>query len=870
MLTSIPFITPFFLALRNIRTRRWRTGLTVLGIVLGVGVVLAIQVTNQSTLDSLRRVFDRTTGQASLVVVPLQKLSEGVPEELVDKLEDAPEVEIAAPSIQVQTLLSSEAESWQIAFSMQGIAPGNLFLLYGIDPQRDPAVRVYQLNSGRMPDWGEYELVLPEKLATEKTLQLGDDLVILTPTGEARLRIVGLLAEEGVAMLNDGVAGFAPLDVVQELFNHSGALDEIALKVASEIAEDPYALEGLKDRLEARVGDESQVMFPAARGELVSQMLATYQFGLTFFSLIAIFVGAFLIYNTFSMTIVERTREIGMLRAIGMNRWNVLRLVLAEAVLLSLAGSILGVGAGLVLARGLMRLMGGVVVTGDAALHVPVETLLQSIAVGLGVTLAAALIPGFQAARISPLEALRIRSRSAERINPLVWISGLILMLAGWAGVYRVRWPEEMLASAGTASILLVLLGATLTVTLAVAILERLARPLATGLYHAEGRLGSANVRRSVGRTTLTVASLMVALTMIISITSLAFSFEKDMSAWIDSALGGDLFVRSPIPMQESFARQLYAIPGVEVVTPARILEVKASSKSRPSPKVDDTFFLTAIDPQSYRRVSEMQFAAGQGDLNANWGRLAQGSAVFISNMVAERYNLDQGGQLLLQTPRGEHAFQVAAVVMDFTGQGGVIYVTYNDLRRWFAERGADRFIIKVAPGYSIDAVADEIKDRFQDRHHISIQTTQAFKQSILDLVDQSFRLFDVLSLIGVIIGGLGVINTLTMNVIERQREIGGLRSLGMMRVQVLRMVLAEALALGVMGGVYGLLFGYAIAKIMILGLNLMVGYDLAYQFTPRPYLIGALIALVVVQAAAVYPARRAAALNVVEAIKHE
>jgi len=130
--------------------------------------------------------------------------------------------------------------------------------------------------------------------------------------------------------------------------------------------------------------------------------------------------------------------------------------------------------------------------------------------------------------------------------------------------------------------------------------------------------------------------------------------------------------------------------------------------------------------------------------------------------------------------------------------------------------------------------------------------------------------LFDVLNLIGVIIWALGVINTLTMNVIERQREIGGLRSLGMTRRQVLRMVLAEAQALGIMGGIYGLGFGYAIAHVMILGTNMMVGYDLEFLFTAQPYLVGALIALVVVQIAAIYPARQAARINIVKAIKYE
>jgi putative ABC transport system permease protein len=207
---------------------------------------------------------------------------------------------------------------------------------------------------------------------------------------------------------------------------------------------------------------------------------------------------------------------------------------------------------------------------------------------------------------------------------------------------------------------------------------------------------------------------------------------------------------------------------------------------------------------------------------------------------------------------------------MDFTGQGLVVYGTYTDLDRWFSEKGVDRFTVKVMPGYSVASVAGEIEARYQKRRNVSLQTTEAFKDSILNLMNESFRLFDVLNLIGVIIGSLGVINTLTMNVLERQREIGGLRSLGMTRRQVLRMVLAEALALGVMGGAYGLAVGYAIAHVLIMGTNLMIGYDLVYLFTPQPFIIGALIALVVAQIAAFYPARRAARVNIVQAIQHE
>jgi putative ABC transport system permease protein len=863
--------SPIFLARRNMRSRPGRTLLTLLGIVLGVAVVLAIQITNQTTLDSLRRVFDRTTGQANLLVVPGDADGRAIEIELWQKVEKEPGVQVAAPTVQVRTLLASQAKSWQIAFSMSGIAEGNFLILYGIEPELDPQVRVYELSAGRLPKVGKYEAAISQKMADENDLQIGKDLVLLTPSGTDRLEIVGLLAEEGVALLNDGSVAFAPLEVVQELYGRGGELDEIALQVDSRISENPEALEALKQTLGERVGKSGEVIYPAARGQLVSQMLATYQLGLTFFSMIAIFVGAFLIYNAFSMTVAERTREIGMLRAVGMNRRQVLSMVLAEAGLLSILGSGLGLAAGAFLARGLIRILGDLVTAEQSAIGMPLQAALQSVAVGIGVTLIASLIPAIQAARVSPLEAMRQRSRSSKGARPAVWLSGLALLVVGWISTYYIDWPQEVIFLAGNFALVCFFLGATLTVSLAVRVLGGATRSLAGLVYRNEGAIGSANVQRAMGRTTLTVASLMVALTMIISIESLAYSFEEDLHNWIDNALGGDLYVRAPLPMREAFGYKLRGVEGVQAITPTRVLEVRAAPGTLQSEtQVDESFYYSAIDPQTFRQVGDMEFAVGQGDPEANWQRLQQGKAVFIASAVADRYDLQQGDELVLLTRRGEQAFTIAAEVVDFGGSGQNLYGTYDDLRRYFGEQGADRFTLSVAESYTVEAVSAEIKRRYQDSEHISVQTTEAFKKSILDLVDQSFRLFDVLSLIGVIIGGLGVINTLTMNVIERQREIGGLRSLGMTRRQVLRMVLAEALALGTMGGIYGLSVGYVIANVLIRGTNMMIGYDLVYLFTARPFLIGAAIALLVVQAAAVYPARRAARVNVVEAIKHE
>ncbi len=870
-----PLFAPFALALRNMRTRLGRTLLTTAGISLGVAVVLAIQITNESTLASINRVFDRAAGQANLLVSTNSLMSgtgESLSEELTARMAAVPEVEVASPTLRVQTLLASEAESWELTVGVGGVASGTVLDVYGIQPELDPQVRVYLFTEGRMPEPDTYEAAIPAEFAEEKGLAMGDDLVILIPDGTARLEIVGLLESEGVGLLNSGAVAFAPLSVAQDLFSRNGEVDEIALRIVPQVADDANALDALKAELETRAGRNARVIYPAARGQLVARMLGSYQQGLQFFSLIAIFVGSFLIYNTFTMTVVERTHEIGMMRAIGMSRRQVMGLVMAEAGLLGVLGSLVGLVLGVALARGLILALTGFLASGESVLSVPPQGVAQSFVMGIVVTLVASLIPAVQASRISPLEALRVRARTGEAVRPVLWASGLALLFVGLAAIYGLEFRPSVAFNALTTSVMFIFLGATLTVPLAVTLLQSITRQLSGRVYGREGEIGSANVQRSLGRTTLTVSAMIVSLAMIVGIGSMSYSFEKDFSSWIDASLGGDLYVTSPVRMREAFGRQLESVPGVEAVSPSRILIAQIARRSLPPNRAEDndTVYFIAIDPQSYRQVSAMEFVSGQGEPQENWALFEQGNAVFISSVLAESLKLDKGDTIYLQTRRGERPFVVAGVIVDFFAQGQTITASYSDLHEWWGENGADRFILKVQDGYSTDAVAQDLKDRYQKTRNISVQTTASFKAQISQLLEQSLALFDVLSMISVVIGTLGVINTLTMNVLERTREIGGLRSLGMTRGQIIRMILAEALGLGGMGAIYGLTFGYVLAQIMIESLNQGNGYDLEFIFTLQPFLLGALLALGISQLAALSPARRGAALNIVEAIKHE
>lgn len=865
-------LTPLLLAIRNMRVRWMRTGLTGLGIVLGVAVILAIAVTNDSTLESIRSVFDEASGKSSLLVQSSSADGGGFDESIAARVRSVEGVVAAAPSLQVTTLLARDAKAWTIAFGIGGQSAGNSLLVVGVDAELDADVRQYDFVAGRWLEGEAYEALITEKYAEEKNLTVGDDLVILTPGKPERLRIVGLIGKSGAGLLNDGVVAFAPLQPVQDMFGRGTNIGALDVVVKPELANSTTDLEALKETLAERLGKNYEVAYPASRGQLVTQMLSTYQQGLSFFSVVALFVGAFLIYNAFSMTVLERTRELGLLRALGMTRAQILSLVISEAVVLGLLGSIVGVGFGLVLARGLIWMLGAVVATSVNELSLPVSGLIQSLLVGGLVTLGSALMPALQAARVSPLEALRVKGAAgAGQGRPVLWFAGVCLLFIAWAFLYWVPWRPEIGFNVGQAAILILLFGATLMVPMVVGLFERIVRPMALAVFGNEGMLGSGNVRRSPARTSLTVASLMVGLAMVIGNSSLSTAFIHDITAWVETALGGDLFVRAPLPMREQFERQLAAVPGVAGITKIRYFSVKVAPSALPADAPDEnTIIFASIDPATYRAVGEFEFAANQGDPEVNWERFRQGDALFISTVVADRYHVQQGDTLRLVTRRGEHDFYIAAVAVDFTGQGFIVTGVWDDMRRWFSKSGVDRFTLSIAEGYTTDQVRQAIEDKYKVSRNISVETTEEFKNKVLTLSQQSFRLFDVLGLIGLVVAALGVINTLMMNVLERQREIGGLRSLGLTRWQTTKMVLAEAATLGAIGGAFGLGFGYILSQIFVLALNTLAGYDLQYIFALNIFIAGVFIAFGVSQGAALYPAWKAAGVNIVEAIKHE
>jgi putative ABC transport system permease protein len=443
---------------------------------------------------------------------------------------------------------------------------------------------------------------------------------------------------------------------------------------------------------------------------------------------------------------------------------------------------------------------------------------------------------------------------------------GVAILVISYITLYHNPLPPHIHYQLGQIAVFTMFVGATLLIPSTVGVWERAARPWIRRLYGSEGQLGSRNTQRNESRTALTVAALMIGIAMILSIRGMTSAFEHDIRNWIEVYIGGDLYAYSALPVPYDLGPRLEAVEGVAAVTPMRYFDV---TLLRPGGDAQVLTFM-AIDPSSHRRVTSFVFTSSQVDPDRVLDRLAAGDAVFISSVLAEKYELKQGDTIRLETRRGERDFEVAAVVMDVYNQGLIVEGSWKDMRRYFGLNDVNGFLLKIQPGYAVDEVQARLERLYGERRHLTIASNQALKSRVLELTAQSFSMFDVLAMIGMIVAALGVVNTLTMSVLERTQEIGMLRSLGMTRRQVGKMILAEAGMMGLIGGAFGLVFGLLLSHLLLWALNAIQGYALTYVLPTEGILVSLFIALVVSQLAALWPARRAAGIRIIEAIQFE
>ena len=834
------------LSWRSLAARRLRTFLTVAGIALGVGVLFASLLTSAGIEAASDRTAREILGRANLRISAVRE--EGLSPATAETVGAVDGVSVAVPTLEQRVYLDREA--------LDPGATASSVTLLGVEPESYSAahgLRVVRGSGLSGPD--ATEALITDRLAAADGLDPGEEIMLAAAGPATALRIVGIVAGDGPLPGGDGRVVIAPIGPVSTALDRDGVtridlvLDPIAF---------PAAVEG---ELEAALTGEPYVLSDAADlGASLRASTADFQATTALIAAVALFGGAFVIFNTLSMTLTERVREIGLLRAAGATRGQVARFVLAGAVVLGLLGSVLGLAIGFALAT---LVAGSVASIGPVAVEGPVMTpgaIALAFGVGLLVTIAAALEPAWRAGRISPVEALRPQSDVAGT-NParLRW---LLVVFAVVAVLGLIAWPRgaDPAGLGRAAAVYAVLLAATLLAPLVLVPLGRVAGAPFVPLARLEERLARGALARDPSRTALTVGALMIGLALIVAIGGMAQNARRSASAWLEEVVPGDIIVTSirPIGADEGVAEELGALPGVARVTPIGTFDVALAGRS-----VD----AAAVVGSDLLDDGRLTFVAGARDVALRG--LDEGGSVILPRSVAERLGLVVGDTV--EVPAGEGValrLSVTGIVeRSLPGDGGeAVLVGWRDATDSLGILGADSFAVRFVPGRTADAgSAVEAAAREVALEPASLAEVQG---AIAGALGRVFGLFDALAVIAVVVAALGVVNTLWMNVIERVREIGVLRATGMTRRQVARMVVVEAGILGIVGSVLGIVVGLAA------GVALLAFGGGRVDLTLDPPWTAIVLALVlgvgVSMAAAYYPARLAARLSIVRAVQYE
>ncbi|HEV3273131.1 MAG TPA: FtsX-like permease family protein [Candidatus Methylacidiphilales bacterium] len=830
------------------------TALNIAGIALGVTVFLAVRIINHSALESFRASVDIVAGKADLEVV-----GDGLrfDEQAYPIVVNDPDVAAATPTVEDVASLADH--------------PGDYLQILGIDIFSDGPLRTFELRDAQnqKPDIVQFlrdpkVIALTRKFSERLDLKIGDPLRVETQTGTETFRIGYILDFGGDAPGADEHLSVMDIANVQENFRHAGKLSRI-----SALLRPGADFNAVCARLRAELPPNVIVQAPDRRNRQIARMLGAFQLNLTALSLISLLVGMFLIYNTVATAVVRRRHEIGVLRALGLSGPAVQGLFIAEALVLGVAGSLLGLVLGVVMAE---QLVGAVsqtitslyILASIQNLFISPWAVAAALVICLGAVLLAAWFPAREAALLPPVEALSIghleenSARSTRR-----WLAvgaGLLVLAALVAHLSLTSGPAWL--SFGAA--LFTLLGfaffvPTLSVLFSTWIKPRsIVAKLAFGLF-----------AQSLHRTSMAIASLVVALAMVVGISTMIFSFRTTVEEWLDRSVQSDLAI-GPAANLLIGNREMIR-PEVERIVAAtphvtydsyRELRVQINGLSV---KLISTRLAVTRDIEPFDFI--------QGDSQHALDNAIHRDAILVSQPFFRRFHLGLGDTLNLATPTGRRDFKIAGVYVDYTSDGGSILVDWRTFQKFWRDdaiNGIGVYIDKNS-GLTAAQLQAELRPKIAPYGDYLIKSNRELREQVFRIFDQTFSVTYILQTIGIIVSALGIFLSLTILVTERRREISILRAVGASRGQIEALVLWEAGIIGLLGSLLGIVAGLALAWILSFVINVsFFGWTISWA-TPWRFLLGLPLAVIAASLAAGYwPARRAARLDIADGVKME
>ena len=850
---------------RHVKRHRLRTGLTFFGIALGVAVIVAIAIVNRSLTTSFQSTIDQIAGKAVLQVANGES---GVAESLFPVIRDTAGVLDAAPAVE--------------GFLPVVGAPGERLYVYGVDLLTDFAIREHQFSETQFGFEQALDFIaqsdsiaLTESFSSRLNLPLGARVTLLTSEGQRTFTVRALLREKGSAKVFGGSFALMDLPVAQKTFGKEGKLDIVDLTV-----ENGERIETVQQRLRERLKGAAEVERPHKRGEQIELLLTSFRVGLFFVSLIALFVGFFLIYNTVSVSVIQRKREIGALRCLGMKRSELLRLILGEALLVSLGGSLAGAVLGWLLARAALVAVGETVgnlfssidlIIGDFTF----SELALALGSGIAVALLAALHPAWEAMRVSPLENVRQAAWQPASRRTVSWTNRLgalclvlfplfLLMAPAFEGPVR-RF------SVGVVGMLIFLLGMAAfcpaIITFVVDWFWRSELRMAR-LDGIEARLASDSLRRNPLRSGITVATMVISLAAIFTIAAFVNSVRGSLLAWVDQMVTADLIVSSGartagprnVPLREDLLPKLKQIPGIRIIDLYRL--IRSSYQGKP-------ILVESFSARDSASVRNLPMVAGDGGRALR--EMGEGKGVIISESFQSKFAKGVNDTVALITPSGLISFKVIGIYIDYSSDSGSVLLDRALYKKYWRDELVDAYDLWLEPGAEPRSIIQTLKERYGAPYQLFISTHRELKNAVVRIMEQSFVVNYAVEIVAIVVAIFSVINTLLASVLDRTREIGVLRAIGATQQQVRRLVVIEAGWMGLIGSMIGLLAGSVMAyHHVVYNTKELTGWTFQFYY-PYGVAVLSIIASVLLCALAGFgPAKQAASTPIVTAIGYE
>ncbi|MEU0739020.1 FtsX-like permease family protein [Streptomyces sp. NPDC006134] len=848
-------------SLRNFFAHKGRMALSAVAVLLSVAFVCGTLVFT----DTMNTTFDKlfAVSSADVTVAPKDAESEeapqsGVPESLpaslLERARSAEGVESAEGAVSSMNVTVVDGDNDNVG------ATSGAPTLAGNWTKND--LRSMEITSGHAPR-GPTEVMVDADTAGKHGLKLGDELRTIAQTGDIRARIVGVAA---FTVTNPGAAVvfFDTATAQRELLGATGRFTQLNVTAADGVSDAELkrnvarALDGTyKIQTAQEAADENR--------KDVGEFMDVIKYAMLGFAGIAFLVGIFLIINTFSMLVAQRTREIGLMRAIGSSRRQVNRSVLTEALFLGVVGSVLGVAAGVGIAVGLMKVMSAVgmnLSTDD--LTVKATTPVAGVVLGVVVTVLAAWLPARRAGKVSPMAALRDAGTPADgRAGWLRAAIGLVLTAAGGAALYAAGTADKagdgaLLLGAG---VVLSLIGFVVVGPLLAGGVVRAIGAVLLRAFGPVGRMAERNALRNPRRTGATGAALMIGLALVACLSVVGSSMVASATGELDKSVGADFIVQGNQRIVPQAERVMKNTPGLEHVTRYKTLDATLTS---PDGAKDDTG-VTAADP-TY--AQDLRRPTTAGTLSAAYGT----DAMSVGSDYAKKHGVRVGDTITVAFEGGRTAkLKVAAITDDDTAvDQGARYISIATMQKYLP---AD----KVPPNTIMFATAKDgqeeqayaaLKKALDPYPQYQVRDQTDYKQELKDQVGQLLNMVYGLLALAIIVAVLGVVNTLALSVVERTREIGLMRAIGLSRRQLRRMIRLESVVIALFGALLGLGLGMgwgatAQRLLALEGLNVL---DI-----PWPTIIGVFVGSAFVGLfAALVPAFRAGRMNVLNAIATE